>query len=174
MKTGPRYKVPMKRRREGNTNYHTRLALLLSEQNRVVIRKSTRNIQIQLISHKIEGDATYVSCISIELEKYGYLSSLSNTPAAYLTGLLFGFKALNNEYDSGVLDIGLHASTKGSRIYAALKGIIDAGLSIPHDSSIFPLEERINGKIISEYKNSNDIVTQFKNAKKNIIEEFRR
>ncbi|MCL2549939.1 MAG: 50S ribosomal protein L18, partial [Methanimicrococcus sp.] len=50
MATGPRYKVPMRRRREGRTNYHSRLALLLSKEDRVVVRKSTRNLQIQLIA----------------------------------------------------------------------------------------------------------------------------
>ena len=49
MATGPRYKVPFRRRREGRTNYHLRLKLLLSRQDRVVVRKSARNIQIQLI-----------------------------------------------------------------------------------------------------------------------------
>ncbi|MDD3873796.1 MAG: 50S ribosomal protein L18, partial [Methanosarcina sp.] len=30
MATGPRYKVPFRRRREGRTNYHLRLNLLIS------------------------------------------------------------------------------------------------------------------------------------------------
>ncbi|MFA7036212.1 MAG: 50S ribosomal protein L18, partial [Methanosarcina sp.] len=61
MATGPRYKVPFRRRREGRTNYHLRLKLLLSGQDRVVVRKSARNVQIQLLAPTPEGDITYSS-----------------------------------------------------------------------------------------------------------------
>lgn len=172
MATGPRYKVPMKRRIEGKTNYHTRLALLLSEKDRVVVRKSTKNIQVQLIGHNPCGDETYVSSISTDLKNYGYNKSKSNICAAYLTGLLFGYRALKKGYNFGILDIGLHASTKGSKIYALLKGVIDSGLDIPHDPIVFPDNDRINGKFISEYHKSDDISIQFKNTKENIIKEF--
>ena len=40
-----------------------------------------------------------------------------------LTGLIFGKKMLALGIDEGIADIGLHASTKGNRIYAAIKGI---------------------------------------------------
>jgi len=36
MATGPRYRVPFRRRREGRTNYHRRLRLLLSKKPRMV------------------------------------------------------------------------------------------------------------------------------------------
>lgn len=173
MATGPRYKVPMKRRKEGKTNYHTRLSLLISGKDRIVIRKSTKNIQAQLIKQHDVGDITCVTSISTELKKYGYLSSTSNIPSAYLTGLLFGYKALNSGYNEGILDMGLHPSTKGSKIYAALKGMIDAGLDIPHDDSIFPLDDRIIGKDIEKYRGIDTVCTQFKIAKENIINEFR-
>ena len=94
MATGPRYKVPFRRRREGRTNYHLRLKLLLSRQDRVVVRKSAKNVQIQLIAPTPEGDITYSSAVSNELAKYGYTGATGNTPAAYLTGLLFGLKSL--------------------------------------------------------------------------------
>ena len=54
-------------------------------------------------------------------------------------------KSINN----AVLDIGLNVSTKGSRIYAALKGAIDSGLKIPHNKDILPDEKRIKGNHIS-------------------------
>ena len=173
MATGPRYKVPMKRRREGKTNYHTRLSLLISEKNRIVIRKSTKNIQIQLIKYGEMGDITYNSSISTELKKYGYISSKNNIPASYLTGLLFGYKSIKNGFNSGILDIGLHPSTKGSKLYSALKGMIDSGMNIPHNEKIFPPEEKINGIFIDKYHGSNDIQEQFKKAKENIEKEYR-
>ena len=131
MATGPRYKVPFRRRREGRTNYHLRLKLLLSRQDRVVVRKSAKNVQIQLIAPTPDGDITYSSAVSSELAKYGYTGATGNTPAAYLTGLLFGLKSLKNGYGGGILDIGLQASSVGSRVYAALKGIVDSGFDIP-------------------------------------------
>ena len=52
--------------------------------------------------------------------------------------------------EEAILDIGLQRPVKGSRVFAALKGMLDAGLSIPHGDGIFPSEERIKGLHISE------------------------
>ncbi|NLI62626.1 MAG: 50S ribosomal protein L18 [Methanosarcinaceae archaeon] len=172
MATGPRYKVPMRRRKEGKTNYHTRLSLIISKRDRIVVRKSTRNTQIQLIAPTPVGDVTYVSAISTELGKFGYTGPTGNTTAAYLTGLLFGYRCLKSGYEEGIADIGLHSSTHGSRIYAALKGIVDSGVDVPHDSSVFPSDERISGKDSAEY-NDRDISSVFETAKENIIAEYR-
>jgi len=172
MATGPRYRVPMRRRREGRTNYYSRLALLLSKENRIVVRKSTRNIQIQLIAPTPVGDVTFSSAISTELGKYGYNGPTGNTTAAYLTGLLFGLRSIQKGYEYGILDIGLHASTPGSRVYAALKGIVDSGVEIPHDESVFPSDERIRGEIAAEY-NGSDLPAQFDAAVEKINAEFR-
>ena len=49
------------------------------------------------------------------------------------------------------LDMGLATPVKGSRIYAALKGAIDAGLNIPASEEAFPSQERISGKHVAEY-----------------------
>jgi large subunit ribosomal protein L18 len=35
-------------------------------------------------------------------------------------------------------------STKGSRVYAAVKGVAEGGLDIPHDQNILPSDEMIN------------------------------
>ncbi len=52
-----------------------------------------------------------------------------------------------NEDDSGasdrrpfqaVLDVGLHRTTTGARIFGALKGICDGGVAIPHSTTRFP------------------------------------
>ncbi len=174
MATGPRYKVPFRRRREGRTNYHLRLKLLLSEQDRVVVRKSARNMQIQLIAPTPEGgDITYSTAVSSELAKYGYTGPTGNTTAAYLTGLLFGFKSLQNGYEGGVLDIGLQASSAGSRVYAALKGVVDAGFEVPCSPDIFPSEERIRGEHVAKYREgSSDLPEQFEATKEKIFAEF--
>ena len=38
----------------------------------------------------------------------------------------------------------------GNRAYAALKGMVDAGMEIPHSEEVLPSEERINGEHIGE------------------------
>lgn len=172
MATGPRYKVPFRRRREGRTDYHQRLRLLLSEEKRVVVRKSARHMQVQLVAPKPEGDITLSSAISTELKKYGYEGATGNTTAAYLTGLLFGLRALDEEYESGVLDIGLAASSAGSRVYAVLKGIIDAGMDVPHNPSVFPSDERIRGEHVAEYVEGSNLPEQFEAVKEKILSEF--
>lgn len=37
-----------------------------------------------------------------------------------------------------VLDVGLHRTTTGSRLFAALKGLCDGGVDVPHSTSRFP------------------------------------
>lgn len=168
MATGPRYRVPFRRRREGRTNYHVRYKLILSKKPRVVIRKSNASTTLQLVMAEQTGDKTLLTVNSRQLQDFGYSFSKSNLPAAYLTGLLFGKKMLALGISEGIADIGLHASTKGNRIYAAVKGVVDAGVDVPHSPEIFPAEERISGKHIKEYTGA-DIVAQFEQAREKIL-----
>ncbi|MEM5778506.1 MAG: 50S ribosomal protein L18 [Candidatus Aenigmatarchaeota archaeon] len=140
---------PLKRRSKKKTNYKKRLALLKSRKTRLVIRKSLSNISVQFINYKPEGDETVVSANSVELKKFG-LKHGGNLPAAYLTGFLAGKRAKDKNIQEAVLDIGLQTSTKGSRIYAALKGVLDSGINVPHSKEVLPTEDRIRGKHISE------------------------
>jgi large subunit ribosomal protein L18 len=59
-------------------------------------------------------------------------------------------KALSAGHTEAILDIGLAASSPGSRVFAALKGMIDGGLEIPHGDSVLPQEDRINGVHIDD------------------------
>lgn len=152
MATGPRYRVPFRRRREGKTNYRSRRALVLSRVPRLVVRLSLKHAIVQVIEAESIGDKVLVSAHSNELAKaYGWLSNRGNIPSAYLTGLLCGFKAMANGVDKAFLDIGLHIPSKGTRIFAALKGAVDAGVEVPHSEDILPDEGRISGKHIADY-----------------------
>jgi len=151
MARGPRYKVPFRRRREGKTNYRKRLRLILSGKPRLVARKTLNYIIAQIVEARVEGDHVLASAHSSELRKYGWLAACDNTPAAYLTGLLAGYRALKAGVKEAVLDIGLHRPVKGARIFAVLKGAVDAGLEVPHSEEILPSEDRIRGEHISEY-----------------------
>ena len=154
--------LPFKRRMKQKTNYEKRLALIKSGKTRLIIRKSLSNISVQFVNFKPTGDETIASAVSSELKKTGWLRS-GNVPAAYLTGLLAGKRAEEKNIKEAVLDMGLQTSTKGSRIYAALKGVLDAGIDVPHSKDILPSDDRIRGKHISE-----DLEKQFGDTKKKI------
>jgi len=146
-----RYKVKFRRRREGKTDYRRRLALLKSGLPRLVVRRTNRHIIVQVIEYSPGGDRTLAHALSKELRKFGWRYSLKSTPAAYLTGYLAALRAKRAGVEEAVLDVGRQASTRGSRIYAALKGAVDAGLRIPHGEEILPEEERIRGGHIVEW-----------------------
>ena len=152
MATGPRYRVPFRRRRKGKTNYRARRALVLSRVPRLVIRLSLKNVIVQVIEAEATGDKVIVSAHSRELAKtYGWLSNGGNIPAAYLTGLICGFKATASGVETAFLDIGLHLPSKGTRIFAALRGVLDAGVEVPHGEDILPDEDRLSGKHVADY-----------------------
>lgn len=156
MAQGSRYKVAFKRRREGKTNYGARLKLIGLDKHRLVVRVTGNHTIAQIVDVQIEGDQTLVSAHSQELKNMGWLASGKNTSAAYLTGYLCGKKAIKEGITEAVLDMGLATSTKGSRVYAVLKGAIDAGLEVPHNDVILPSEDRITGEHISQYAESLD------------------
>jgi len=172
-KLSPRYKMPFRRRREGKTNYKKRLKLLLSGKPRLVVRKSLKYINTQIIVFDEKGDRTLVAANSKELKKLGWEYACDNVPAAYLTGLLIGKKALKKGIKEAILDIGLYPSTRGSRLYAVVKGAIDAGLHVPCDEKMFPSEERIRGKHIASYlEKFKDMPNKFEELKQKIGEIY--
>ncbi len=171
MASGPTYRVPFRRRREGKTDYRRRLKLLLSREPRVVVRKSNKYIRIQLVSADKLGDKTFVAAISSELGRYGREGGKCNTSTAYLTGLLFGKKAKKAGFDDAILDIGLHTPVHGSNVYAALKGAIDSGMTIPHDPAVFPSDEHIRGEHIAMFLKDTSILDNFDSVKEKIMAE---
>ncbi len=146
-----RYKLAFKRRKEGKTDYKARLKFIGQKKNRFVVRLSNKHIIAQVVTIKEGGDETMVAVNSKELEKLGWKAGGKNISAAYLTGFLAGKKALKEGINEATLDIGLKTSLKGTKIYAVLKGAVDAGLDIPHNESVLPDQERINGEHIAKY-----------------------
>lgn len=161
--------VPYRRRRENKTDYKKRLALLKSNKHRFVIRKSLKHLIVQIIDYKADGDKVLLTVSSSELKKLGWKHSTSNIPAAYLVGLLCGKKAQNLKIKNGVLDLGVNISIKGSRLYAALKGLIDSGISIPVNEEVFPDEERLSGKHIEKFRKI-ELEKDFNQIKNKILE----
>ncbi|MEW5760018.1 MAG: 50S ribosomal protein L18 [Candidatus Thermoplasmatota archaeon] len=167
MKHGSTYSLKFRRRREGKTSYKLRLGLLKSDLQRVIVRNKTKNIIIQFADYDEKGDRILISLTSFQLKKFGWNFSFSTIPSAYLTGLLAGKNAVKKDIKKAVLDIGLQTPTKGCKIFGALKGLVDAGLDIPHDSAIYPDESRIRG----EHLKNDALVKKFEEIKENLLRE---
>jgi len=142
-------KLDKKRKLERKTNYTKRLILLKGKSPRLVIRKSNKYILIQIVESKHAQDKVLYSVNSQELLKQGWpenkKGSLKSLAAGYLSGLLLGKKCKDKIKEKIILDTGLIPSTKGSRIYAAVKGVADSGIKIDYDEKVIPDEERIKG-----------------------------
>ncbi|MBL7206391.1 MAG: 50S ribosomal protein L18 [Candidatus Aenigmarchaeota archaeon] len=142
------YKMAHRRRREKKTDYKLRFRLLKSGKLRFVIRKSNNNISCQLIEHDSKGDKILASVSNKDIKKLGWKGHGGSIPSAYLVGRLCASKEKGKD---AILDMGLQRSTKGSRIYAAVKGAIDAGLNIPCSKDILPNDKRAKGDHIVQF-----------------------
>ncbi|ADM11690.1 60S ribosomal protein L5 [Encephalitozoon intestinalis ATCC 50506] len=160
-----------------------------SVKHRLVVRITKSRVICQITGAYMDGDRVMVYADSSELKKYGINFGLTNYSAAYATGFLIGRRALTALSLDGVygpkeidgtysitedvdgerkapkvfLDIGLARSTKGAKVFGAMKGASDAGLNIPHSEVKFygyqedgsfdakELHDRIFGYNVSEY-----------------------
>ncbi len=165
MAHGPRYRVPRRRRREQRTDYERRLALLKSGKTRAVVRRQNQNTIVQFIDYDPDGDIVRTQATAHDLEAQGWDEHTGNLPAAYLTGLLAGSRALEAGIEEAVLDLGLHKPAPRSGVFSALKGLIDAGLDIPHGEAVLPSDERAHGEHISE-----DVAETTRTIKDDILE----
>ena len=148
MAHGKNQRLRFKRRRDGETDYRRRMKLLRGETPRAVVRISNTQTIGQLVEFNPDGDIVIASVNGKALvDKYSWPEDASrkSIPASYLTGFALAKNAMSSGHESAILDIGLSASSKGSRVFAALKGMIDAGLEIPHGEDVLPDEDRING-----------------------------
>ena len=133
---------------------------------RLVVRFTNRDIIMQIITSEISGDKVFASAYAHELRAYGITHGLTNWAAAYATGLLIARRVLKklglDEDFTGVeepdgefqltevseeserrpfkafLDVGLHRTSTGARIFGAMKGASDGGILVPHSESRFP------------------------------------
>jgi large subunit ribosomal protein L5e len=132
---------------------------------RLVVRFTNRDIIMQIVTSEITGDKVFAAAYSHELRAYGIEHGLTNWAAAYCTGLLIarrvlkklgmdedfaGVEEADGEYKlteaseeerrpfKAFLDVGLHRTSTGARIFGAMKGASDGGILIPHSENRFP------------------------------------
>lgn len=131
---------------------------------RLVARITNSRVIAQVIYATIQGDRVFCAADSQELRRWGVTTGLANYAAAYATGLLLARRLLNKvglsemyegnkdygkDYDVNNdvrerrpfkvnLDVGLKATTTGSKVFAVMKGATDGGLNVPHSTKRFP------------------------------------
>ncbi|MBI2079511.1 50S ribosomal protein L18 [Candidatus Micrarchaeota archaeon] len=142
--TGPTYRVAFRRRREGRTDYNKRLALIKSNKPRMVVRKTNKSVIVQFVNYSPKGDTTEITVHSNTLQKLFNWDSKRNVLTAYLVGLYAAKQAKKKNIKDFVLDIGLHPATKGSLLFASLKGAVDAGLNTNYNEDMVPTDKLSN------------------------------
>ncbi len=142
---------PPRRALNGKTNYRKRLKLVKSGKPRLVVRRTNKYVIVQIVESRKGGDYTALTVSTRALRRYGWKGGTKSIPAAYLAGFMAGKLALQKGYSEAIVDLGLHPSHPGSRLYAAVKGALDAGLSIPVGEGVLPPEERVRGQHIVDY-----------------------
>jgi large subunit ribosomal protein L5e len=132
---------------------------------RLVGRITSTRVIAQVISSTVKGDFVFCAADSQELRRFGLTAGLSNYASCYATGLLLARRLLKkvgldqayqglekvdgSNYDVSqhqgdrrpfkcILDVGLRATTNGSKIFGVLKGACDGGLYVPHSANKFP------------------------------------
>lgn len=141
------------------------------------------------------------SAYSHELSRYGVKVGLTNYAAAYCTGLLCARRLLESvgmgkmyagkvEADGEMflveeeerrpfkafLDVGLHRTTTGARIFAAMKGAVDGGLFVPHKDKRFVgfAEEKLDASVLRKYIFGGHVADYMKAVKEDDAEKYKR
>ena len=170
--TGPIYNVKFRRRRENRTDYARRLALLKSGRTRLVVRRTNRNVIVHFVNFDESGDRTVCLANSKSLAKFNW-KPRRNLPTAYLTGLLAGKEALRRGVRDAILDTGLTTSSRSSLVFGALRGVLDAGVSVPHGENLVD-DGRLKGSHMDALAKSkggaSSVVEEFERAKRAIME----
>jgi len=135
-----------------------------SPKYRFVVRITNKDVVCQIAYAKLAGDVIMAAAYAHELPRYGMPAGLTNYASAYATGLLLARRLLTKlnmadkyqgktevngedytveELTDGprpflaLLDVGLHRTSTGSKIFGAMKGACDGGLFIPHSEQRF-------------------------------------
>ena len=140
-----------RRRKENKTDYKLRTGLLKSGIVRIVVRRTNKYFILQAVESVEAQDKVIATVTSKDLLKNGWDAkkggSLKSIPAGYLTGILMAKKLGKGKF---IMDLGMARTEAGSRVFAVVKGLIEGGLDISADKSVFPSEERLNGEHLKD------------------------
>jgi len=154
-------KTIRKRRKENKTDYGKRLKLLKGGKPRLVFRRTNKYVIVQYVKSKEAQDKIVFGIDSRELLKHGWpekaKGSLKSIPACYLTGYLIGKQIIKEKIEKPIVDFGMLKVLHKTKVYAFLKGVIDAGVEINCKDEAFPEEERIKGNSLKNKISFDDI-----------------
>ena len=153
MAKGRTQRLRFTRSRTAEPDSPRRMRMLTGGVPRAVVRISNTQVTCQLVSYENEGDRVLAAATGktlVDKHKWPLDASRKSVPACYLAGMAMGKQAMDAGHKEAILDIGLAASTRGGRVYAALRGMMEAGLDIPHSEDVLPSDERVNGSHIDE------------------------
>lgn len=161
-------KTLKRRRREHKTNYSKRIKLLKGNSPRIVFRKTNRYVIAQYVTSEQAKDKVEFGVTSKNLLNYGwpkeFQGSLKSLPASYLTGFLFGKKIAGKE--KPIVDFGMIRNLHKTKIYAFLKGLVDAGIEVKTQEKTFPEQERIEGGSLKNKIPFSEIKSKVKNERR--------
>ncbi|MEN7982003.1 MAG: 50S ribosomal protein L18 [Nanoarchaeota archaeon] len=159
-------KTIRRRRKECKTDYLSRLKLLKSGKPRIVFRRTNRYIIAQYVISKEAQDKIVFGVSSKALLKHRWpenaKGSLKSISASYLTGYLIGKEIKKKKLETPIVDFGMIQTLHKTKIYAFLKGVIEAGIEISCDEKCFPEENRIKGEHMKNKINVEEIMEKIK------------
>src|SRR3989338_4760187 len=135
-----------RRKKEGKTDYKLRLRLIKSKMSRFVVRKTNKNIIAQIAGYSKSGDNILVGVDSNSVRKLGWVHNKRNIPCAYLVGYLCGSKAVKKNIKAAIVDVGMNSAKKKGKLFSAVRGAIDAGLTIECSKDALPDDKRLFGE----------------------------
>jgi len=174
---------------------------------RLVVRFTNTDVIIQIVYARLKGDVVMTAAYSHELPRYGLEVGLTNYASAYCTGLLLARRHLTSmrlakRYEGKVkvtgedwkyepeeleegpkpfrcfLDIGLVRTTRGNRVFSALKGACDGGLDVPHSETRFAgydtKKETLDSKKLRRYLFGGHVADYMKKLQKDDPEKYKR
>jgi len=175
-----------------------------SPKYRLVVRFTNRDVIAQIVYATISCDRVLCSAYAHELSKYGLkVAGLTNYAAAYATGLLVarrllkklgmdtayvGQEAVDGEHFIveeeaerrpflALLDIGIHVSSTGARIFGVMKGAADGGLEVPHNTKRFPgydaTEKKFDAAVLRKYIFGGHVADWMRQLKEEDEEKFK-
>jgi len=136
-----------------------------SPKYRLVVRFTNKDVIAQIIYATLKSDIVLAAAYAHELPRFGLkVKWAKDYAAAYATGLLLARRVLTKlglatQYvgqekpdgahfmveESGerrpmlvLLDVGLHCTSTGARVFGCMKGAADGGLEVPHNTRRFP------------------------------------
>lgn len=120
----------------------------------------------QYVTSKEAQDKIEFGVTSKTLLKHGWpesaKGSLKSISASYLTGYLMAKEIQKKKLETPIVDFGMIKTLHKTKVYAFLKGMIDAGMEINCDEEHFPEENRINGEHMKNKVNVEEIKEKIK------------